>query len=185
MSAGETMIITTDRLTLREFIADDWQAVLAYQSQPEYLRYYPWNGRTEEQVRAFLARFLAWQSEEPRRKYQLAVTLAETGELIGCCGIRKELAESSEAELGYEIAPAQWGQGYATEAARAMLAFGFDTLRLHRVWSTCVAENVASAHVLAKLGMRLEGRLREKQCMKGRWWDTLLYAILEQEWRKQ
>ncbi len=47
-----------------------------------------------------------------------------------------------------------------------------------------VAENVASARVLAKLGMRLEGRLREKQCMKGRWWDTLVYAILEHEWHR-
>ena len=85
--------------------------------------------------------------------------------------------------MGYEIAPEHWGQGYATEAARAILAFGLRELRLHRVWASCVADNLGSARVLTRLGMRLEGRLREAEFYKGRYWDTLIFAILKDEWQ--
>jgi len=90
-----------------------------------------------------------------------------------------------EADIGYELSPRQWSRGYATEVARAVVRFGFTELGLHRVWLTCIVDNVGSARVLEKLGMRLEGRLRDKEYFGGRWWDTLLYAILEDEWREQ
>lgn len=179
------MNLTTQRLLLREFAEADWPAVLAYQSNPLYLRYYEWTGRTEADARAFVGMFLERQREQPRTKFQLAVVLRETGQLIGNCGIRKASAESPEADIGYELAPEYWGQGYATEAALAIVAFGFGELKLHRLWSWCVADNVGSARVLEKLGMRLEGRLREKEWYKGRWWDWLIYGMLEQEWRGQ
>lgn len=178
------MELVTDRLRLREFTADDWPAVLAYQSDPLYLRYNPWSERTPEAVQEFVGMFLAQQGEQPRIKFQLAVVLRSRGELIGNCGIRKDFATAQEAEIGYELSPTHWGRGYATEAARAILRFGFTGLGVHRVWAWCVAENTASAHVLEKLGMRREGRLRDKELFKGRWWDNLLYAILEDEWRE-
>jgi RimJ/RimL family protein N-acetyltransferase len=177
------MILTTDRLCLREYVSDDWRAVLAYQSDPRYLRYYPWTQRTPEDVQAFVQRFIDWQDEQPRTRFQFAIALRAGGWLIGSCGIRKETATAQQADLGYEIAPSHWGHGYATEAARAVLAFGFQDLRLHRVWASCVAENTASARVLEKLEMRREGRLRETRWMKGRWWETLAYGILQDEWK--
>lgn len=61
--------------------------------------------------------------------------------------------------------------------------FGFNSFGLHRVWSWCVADNRGSAHVLEKFGMRLEGHLRENEYYKDRWWDTLMYAILADEWQ--
>ncbi len=64
-----------------------------------------------------------------------------------------------------------------------MVRFGFEELGLHRIWSWCIADNVASARVLEKTGMRREGRQRETDWFKGRWWDTLLYGLLEDEWR--
>lgn len=177
------MILTTDRLLLREFEESDWQAVLEYQSDPLYLRYNPWTYRTEEDVRAFVNMFVIQQKEEPRTKFQFALVLQTEGRLIGNCGIRKRHPDATKADIGYELNSRYWGQGYATEAARAMLAFGFQTLELHRIWADCVVENVASAHVLEKIGMQREGRLRERKWMKDRWWDMLVYAILEQEWR--
>ncbi len=179
------MQLQTGRLILREFVEQDWQAVLAYQRDPRYLRFYPWTGRTPEDVRLFVAGFVLQQQQEPRIKFQLAITLKTTGALIGNCGIRKDTTEASSADIGYELAPEHWGQGYATEAAQAIVRFGFTTLALHRIWATCVAENTASAHVLEKLGMRLEGRLRENEYFKDRWWDTLIYAVLMQEWKNQ
>ncbi len=177
------MQLTTARLILREFSADDWPAVLAYQSDPRYLRYYAWTGRTPDEVQTFVRMFLDQQAEQPRLKFQLALTLKGDGQLIGNCGIRMRTPGAHEADIGYELNPAYWGQGYASEAARAMVAFGFTELRLHRIWSWCIADNVGSARVLEKLGMRLEGRLRENEFFKGRWWDTLMFAILEQEWQ--
>jgi [ribosomal protein S5]-alanine N-acetyltransferase len=179
------MEMTTERLKMREFVESDWQAVLAYQNNPLYLRYYEWTGRTPDEVRAFIQMFLDHQQESPRCKFQLAVTLKTTGELIGNCGIRLRAASAHEADIGYELDPRHWGQGYASEAARAIVAFGFNELELHRIWSWCVADNLASAHVLEKLGMRLEGRLRENEYYKGRWWDTLMYGMLDREWRAQ
>lgn len=176
------MILTTERLVLREFEEDDWPAVLAYQSDPRYLRYYAWTRRTEADVRAFVRGLMELREEQPRTKYQLAITLPSDGRLIGNCGIRKQSPDAREADIGYELDSRYWGHGYATEAARALLVFGFNDLGLHRIWAWCIAENVGSARVLEKLGMRQEGRLCEHEWMKGRWWDTLIYAILEQEW---
>ncbi len=177
------MILTTDRLLLREFVEGDWQRVLEYQSDPRYLRYYAWTGRTEEDARVFVRMFLDQQAESPRRKFQLAIIMRVEDRLIGNSGIRVNNPDLREANIGYELDPRYWGHGYATEAARAILAFGFDELRLRRVWARCIAENAASARVLERLGMRREGHLRENEWLKGRWWDTLLYAILDHEWR--
>ena len=178
------MIITTNRLLIREFTESDWTRVLAYQSNPLYLRYYHWTQRTAEDVRLFIRDFINQQNEEPRTKFQLAVILRSEEKLIGNCGIRKKSHDSREAEIGYELDPDYWGRGYATEAITSLVHFGFSKLMLHRVASHCIAENQASARVLEKLGMCCEGKLRENQWIKGRWWDTLLYSILENEWSK-
>jgi len=177
------MILTTERLVLREFVEDDWVAVLGYQQNPLYLRYYEWTDRTSDDAREFVRMFLAQQQEVPRLKFQLASTLKADGQLIGNCGIRLRAADAREAEIGYELDPLYWGQGYATEAARAMVQFGFSELRLHRVWSRCIADNTGSARVLERIGMRQEGRLRETEYFKGRWWDVLLYGVLQHEWQ--
>jgi len=175
--------LETPRLYLREYTAEDWPAVLAYQSDPRYLRYYEWEKRSPRDVRAFLKKLIEWQTARPRIKFQFAVMLRAEDRLIGSCGIRRQTLDAVEADIGYEIAPDLWGQGLATEAARALLAFGFDDLNVHRIWARCVAGNAASARVMEKVGMQYEGRMRENEWFKGRWWDTLIYGILEQEWR--
>jgi ribosomal-protein-alanine N-acetyltransferase len=177
------MELETERLILREFRENDWPDILAYQADPLYLRYYEWTERTPKAVQEFVQMFLDQQQERPRTKFQLAVTLKPNHQLIGTCGIRTKSVDAHEGDIGYELSPKHWGQGYATEAARAIVQFGFTELRLHRIWSWCIADNVGSARVLEKLGMQLEGRLRDKERFKGRWWDTLLYAILDHEWR--
>ena len=147
------MQITTERLVLREFGADDWRAVLEYQRDPLYLRYYPWEDRSEADARAFVEMFRGWQSEMPRRRFQLAIVHPENGELIGNCGIRRKLDNEWEADIGYELSPQHWGRGYATEAARAMVDFGFSELGLRRISSWCIAENVAIRPCVGKLGV--------------------------------
>jgi RimJ/RimL family protein N-acetyltransferase len=176
------MRIETERLILREITLEDLPAVLAYQNDPLYLRYYAWTHRTEEDVRAFLQMLIALQHEEPRRKFQLAITLRADNTCIGNCGIRRKDHNDFEADIGYELNPKHWGRGYATEAARALVARGFDEMGLHRVSSWCVADNKGSERIMQKCGMRLEGRLRDNEFYKDRWWDTLMYAVLKDEW---
>jgi [ribosomal protein S5]-alanine N-acetyltransferase len=176
------MQLTTDRLILREFVENDWPAVLVYQRDPRYLRYTHWSDRSPQDVKQFVQMFLSQQFAQPRTKFQLAVTLKDNQRLIGNCGIRLKTVDAHEADIGYELTPDQWGHGYATEAARAIVEFGFTELKLHRISAWCIAENTTSSHVLEKLGLMLEGRLRESEYFKNRWWDTLLYAILNEEW---
>ena len=178
-----TTPIFTQRLILRDFVESDWEAVLAYQQHPLYLRYNEWASRTPEDVRGFVQMFLDQQQQNPRIKFQFAVTLKLTGQLIGNCGVRRIAAEAREGDIGYELNPKHWGQGYATEAARAAMRFGFTRMKLERITAWCVADNVGSARVLEKLGMRLKERVRDYQYFKGRWWDRLSYAISYDEWR--
>ncbi len=179
------MIIETERLLLREFKKNDWHRVYEYQNHPLYLRYTPWKERGEDDARRFVQSFLDWQSERPRRKYQFAIILRSEDRLIGNCGIRSRPPQTHEADLGYELDHNYWGHGYATEAAQALLRLGFGTLQLHRIWAWCIAENMGSAHVLEKIGMRREGHMREQEWMQGRWWDTFVYAVLNYEWQKK
>lgn len=178
------MLLTTQRLLLREIEENDWRAVYAYQTDPLFLRYTPWTQRSQEDARNFIRIFLGWRQEQPRQKYQFAIILQSDGQLIGNCGIRVNALNTWEAEIGYELNSRYWGNGYATEAARALLTFGFRDLRLHRIFAHCIAENVASSRVMERIGMQREGYLRETEWMKTRWWDRLLYAILDREWRQ-
>lgn len=173
------MMLSTPRLLLRDFTAADWPAVLAYQRDPRYLRLYEWTERSEADVRDFVNMFIEQQQQRPRTRYQLAVTLKEDGRLIGNCGIRRAAADDHEAEIGYELAPDEWGHGYATETVREIVRFGFEELGLHRIAAWTVADNTASARVLEKVGLTLEGRLVDKEQYKGRYWDVLLYGIVK------
>jgi [ribosomal protein S5]-alanine N-acetyltransferase len=176
--------LTTDRLILREFREDDLAAVHEYASDPEVVRYMPWGPNSEDDTRDFIARALVYQSDDPRANYELAITLRGDGKLVGGCGIHGMSFANRSALMGYCLHRDAWGHGYATEAARALLAFGFDTLRLHRVAATCDIGNIASARVLEKIGMRREAQFREDTLLRGHWRDSYLYAVLEDDGRK-
>ena len=177
------MFLRTERLLLREFRVADWEAVHDYHNNSLYYRYYDHEGETAVQSRDFVQMFLNQQQERPRTKYQLAITVRGRDELIGNCGIRKKTAVSFDGDIGYELNPNYWGYGYATEATQAIIAFGFAALNLHRISAQCLAVNAASNNVLHKLGLKQEGHLRQNQQFKDRWWDTLLFGLLKDEWQ--
>lgn len=179
------MEIVTERLVLRDFIAADEAAMQAIRSDPRFLEFYDPELGTVAASRRLHTLFLDWQQERPRTRWQLAMTLAGADTPIGSVGIRMKADHAFEADIGYELGVERWGHGYATEAARALVGFGFDTLGLVRISSWCITANVRSARVLEKLGMRLEGRLRANERFRGRWWDTSLYGLLRDEWDAQ
>lgn len=178
-----TTPLTTSRLLLREFEADDWRFTHPYESDPEVVRYQSHDVRTPEESRDYILRVMALARETPRHVYDLAVVLRDENRLIGRCGMRINDPELREATLWYILDRSRWGQGYITEAARALMDFGFGTLGLHRMWADCDPRNPGSFRVMEKLGMRKEAHFRENGFYKGEWCDSLIYALLDREWR--
>lgn len=176
------VLLTTERLVLREFEPEDWVALNAIESRPEVARYQSFAPQTPTESQAYVLETIQSAAGHPRLTYDLAVILTSEDRLIGRCGLGLGDGEPREAVLWYTLHPDEWGRGYTTEAARALVDFGFRTLGLHRIWADCDPRNTASWRVLEKIGMRREGHLRENAWVKGEWVDSLIYAILDREW---
>ena len=130
---------------------------------------------TEQDARAFL------ELAKEAGKMWLAITLLSDGRQIGGIGMRIE-EQHRHAELGYWLGVDYWGQGYATEAGREMIRYGFEELDLHRIFATHFAHNPASGNILRKLGMRHEGCQREHLLKWGQFVDSEIYGLLRHEW---
>lgn len=172
------------RLLFREFESSDFDAVHAFAVDPEVYRHMEWGPNTASDTHAFFERCREQREEAPRLFFERAIVLQETGQLIGSAGIRIRDVGHRNGDFGYTLDRRFWGQGHATEAARELVRFGFEELKLHRVYATCRPDNHASARVLEKCGLKLEGRLRENKFVRGVWVDSLLYALLEQDYAK-
>lgn len=185
MEDNTNITLETDRLILRDFREDDWQAVNEWAADPAVLKYEPSGPETELETKDHIKKILARQKEQPRVSYQFAIINKPEEKLIGHIGITKKSIESKEAEIGYILNHKYWNQGYMTEAACGVVKFGFSQLGLHRITASCDPGNTGSYRVMEKAGMQREGCLREHEFWKGDWRDSLLYAILEQEWRNR
>ncbi|WP_054957322.1 GNAT family N-acetyltransferase [Paenibacillus dakarensis] len=173
------MQIETSRLIIREFIKEDWIDVHKYASDPKVTEYMLWGPNNEEETKSYVSQQLDKQQSINRTDFEIAVVLKETNQLIGGCGIY--LAEKN-AEMGYCFNSEYWGKGYASEASRALLKLAFETFNIHRVYATCRPENIGSAKVLRKVGMKMEGHLREHIWAKSKYHDSYLFSILESEY---
>lgn len=178
-------MLETDRLVLREFAAEDFDAVHAYASDPEVVAYMPWGPNTEQDTTDFLERARGYRDVDPRADFVMAVQRRSDARVIGGIGLHLHPPDAHQAMLGYCYASEAWGKGFATEAALELVAFGFDLIGVHRIWAGCDPDNTASIRVLEKLGMSLEGRLREDSRIRGRVRDTLVFGVLEREYRNR
>ena len=114
-----------------------------------------------------------------------SIQLKSEGNLIGTIGLRDIDLEHSQAEMGFWMAVAHWGHGYTTEAARALLAFAFERLRLNRIYAHHMVRNPASGRVLARIGMQHEGVHRQRVRKWGVFEDVVAMAALSQEFRQK
>lgn len=169
------------RLHLRDFRPDDLDATMAVVGDPEVTHWLSFDTRTRREQAEYLAHDITRARSVPRTDYYLAVVEEATGVLVGFA--RLGLGPFRSGELGYAIRRDRWRQGYATEASRLLTDHAFDELGLHRVQAHCGPENAASQAVLKRLGFRYEGRVRHHVFTNGGWRDSLLYAVLEDEWR--
>ena len=176
--------LETERLLLRPFTPDDLDALYEIHSDEGVVRWLYNEPRSLEETRMLLARKTDGASVQAEGDWLgAAALLRETGELVADIAFLWASESHRQGELGFIVHPAHQGRGYATEAARPILAFAFETLGLHRVVGRLEARNAASARVLEKLGMRREAHLVENEWVKGEWSSGLIYAILAREWR--
>ena len=172
----------TARLRLRPFTDADGDALFALHSSAHVLRYWDASPWTE---RARAERFIAAcrQMADEGTGARLAIDCVSDGAFIGWCGLTRWNPQHRSASLGYCLDDAAWGHGYATEAARALLQWAFDTLDLNRVQAETDTRNLASARVLEKVGFVREGTLREDCVVNGEVSDSWVYGLIRREWR--
>jgi [ribosomal protein S5]-alanine N-acetyltransferase len=173
--------VRTTRLSLREFVKSDFDAVHAYSSDPRVTRYLFFGPRDQDSTADYLAGLLASQRERPRTRFELAVEENASGRLIGACDL--SFIEHKVVDLGYMLGAADWGKGYATEIALALIDAAFFDLRADRVISTVDVNNGASIRVLEKIGMRWEAVYRKHRRAKNRWWDCHLFVLPREVWQ--
>ena len=169
--------------------------MFAYHSTASYQRFYPHAGSTPADAQALVERFIQWQKEKPRWRFQWAVTQLNQSEqnrnqqnplsLIGNCGIRRSTPGSLEAEIGCELAPQFWGRNYPVEMGQFLLQFGFEQLGLERIFAHCIAQNRGAVFMAEKLGMKVEERLPANVQIRAEWHDALIYGIHRQQWDSQ
>ena len=176
--------IETERLVLRPHRMDDLDDLARFHGDPEVVRYVPWPVRDREATEETLRVKLTQTELVAHGQWLvLAVEVRSTGRVVG--EVLLKWASDGQGEVGFAFARDAQGQGYAAEAATAMLRLGFDDLGFHRVVAVVVEGNDPSARLLGRLGFRQEARFVDGAFFKGEWVTQLVFAILEEEWRRR
>lgn len=170
-------ILSTPRLVLRALRPTDLDDLYTYASDPEIDRFTPWTHfKSLDQARTNLDEFLAEYEQYGMGAWGIEHRADQR--LIGIANFSRPHPINRRVEMGYTIARAYWGQGYATEAAQALIRFGLDQMHLVRIEAVCLPEHIASARVLQKAGMQFEGVLRNYQVWRGQPCDLHMYAVV-------
>ena len=174
----------TDRLRLRPFCHEDLDLIFRLYTDPEILRYTPFDVMSNAAVELHLARIIQDWEQVPQQSFEFAMIRKDAGEPVGRCHILIDPATDT-GMIGWLLLKEHWGQNYAFESGEALIHCCFERLGLHRVNAVCNPENMASRRVLERLGLRLEAHYRKK-CRYQKngivsWEDELEYACLKEE----
>ena len=175
--------LESKRLRLRRFVDADLLPFLAYLNDPLVARYQSWESYTEQQANDVIHNQKNIDPGVPGQWFTFAVELKEAGVLIGHVALKMQ--DHQQAEIGFTFSREHQGKGLACEATTSVLDYVFTELELHRVIAITDCENVRSAALLGRLGMRREGHFIQNIWFKGKWGDEYLYAILREEWLKK
>jgi [ribosomal protein S5]-alanine N-acetyltransferase len=169
--------LATDRLRLRSLTLADTDFVFRHFSDPavaEHLLDEP--PLTDVAQAEAIIRF--YLEPEGNTCNRWGIALKDGGQLIGTCGFHKWDKAHRRAEVGYDLSPAYWRQGYMAEALRAVLQHGFDRLGLHRIDALVYVDNARSVGLLQKLGFQIEGTLRDYFCQDGVFYDHFVLSLI-------
>jgi len=181
----QTHTLETERLILRGFCKNDFEAVHSYASNIDNIKYMIWGPNDEHETKKFIQECIEWETKVPCLHYDFAITLKENGDLIGGCGVYLD-EKLTTGMLGWILNKGYWKQGYMPEVGKALLKYGFEGLKLHRIYATCNADNYGSFRVMEKCGMRKEAHF-VKNCygrvgLEKQWYDQYHYGMVEEEW---
>jgi len=177
------VILTTARLRLRPFRNDDWRQVHIYASDPKISRFQGWGPNSERDTKEFVKKCISETKDPSKAIYYFSISRMQDDQHIGGCIFSQDERDPQSASIGYTVAQAEWNKGYASEAAAAVLKFGFEELRLSRIKANCDADNVGSWKVMEKLGMHLDNVIKHAKFSKGVWRDWYEYSITAEEWQ--
>lgn len=176
-------ILTTERLYLREIKVTDINRMFNILSREDVTKYYGLDAlKNSSEVLDVIHYFR--EMYETRQGIRWAMIDNETNKLIGTCGFNAYQERNKRAEVGYELHPDYWRKGFATEALKALLSYGFDILQLNRIGAIVYPENLPSQKLLEKIGFTNEGLLREYLIQGSTAHDTYVYSILRSEWKR-
>ncbi|MEO6827373.1 MAG: GNAT family protein [Microbacteriaceae bacterium] len=188
----DAVLLKADRLVLRPLIEAELLDADAARdnNQEEIERYLLWEVRDRDQTAKSLAKHRAMKRlKKDKDGLVYAVEFPDPaggpGRSVGKISLQVKSAVDGQFEVGWVFHPAAHGRGFATEAARAVLGLCFDTLGAHRVRAELDPRNEASARLCGILGMRKEAHFVDDQFFQGEWTDTVIYAILADEWRQR
>ncbi|MGE7758378.1 GNAT family N-acetyltransferase [Peribacillus sp. NPDC097895] len=171
-------VLNTERLRLREIHESDAEALFQCLSKDEVTRFYGQDSlENVEQAKDIIASFAKNHLE--KRAVRWGIERKDTHDLIGTIGFHAHSPKYRRAEVGYEIHPAHWGLGYASEAIKAIIAYGFTDLDLTRIGAVVFLENQLSIDLLVKQGFIQEGILRSYMYQNGIPHDTYMYSLLK------
>lgn len=179
--APEARTLHTARLILRPLTEADAAAIVHYRDDPEVARYQSWDRYGEADAMAMIASLADACPGTPGAWFQWGITQRSSGALIGDCGL-KTLADPRLGMIGYTLGRGHQGQGFATEALRAVLDLAFGRLAMHRLTASVDVDNLRSLALLERLGWRREAHHRRSEWFKGAWCDDVVYAQLQSEW---
>src|SRR5262249_5176531 len=168
--------LETPRLVLRALVPGDAEDIFAYAADPDVAQYTLWSAHTTLEDSQ---RFIVWITDGSLACW--AIVQPATGCVIGTSFLHSHQAQHQRAEIAFNLAKHSWSQGYATEAAQAVIRAGFTHYGLNRIEGTCMLGNVASARVMEKVGMHFEGILRQYVFAKNAFHDMKLYAIVRED----
>ena len=167
--------LRTERLVIRRFRPEDVEAFAAYRSDPDVARYQSWEAFTRAQAEAFVDEIASLHPGMPGEWFQFAVAGTANDALLGDTALCVDADEPSRGEIGFTFAPAHQGKGYATEAARATIAYAFDTLDVEVVVGVTDARNTASIALLERIGMTRVSTAKVE--FKDAWCDEHTYEL--------
>jgi [ribosomal protein S5]-alanine N-acetyltransferase len=175
--------LETERLVLRALRPDDAQTVARLAGRREIAHTtssipHPYSVRQAQEWIAIHA-----GQQDASKETAFGVTMKADGQLIGVVGLREIDTEHSQAEMGFWIGVEWWGNGYAAEAAKTVIAYAFQELKLNRIYAHHMVRNPASGRVLEKIGMKREGLLRQRVRKWGVFEDVVLMGIILDDWR--
>ncbi|WP_110111819.1 GNAT family protein [Bacillus sp. CGMCC 1.16541] len=176
--------IETKRLHFRELTLDDVDELYEYFSNDQVTRFYGMSTFTGiYQAENLIAHFQQVTRDEKGIRW--GITIKGTQKLVGTIGFHLKSNLHKRAEIGYELHPDYWGQGYASEALDAALEFGFQQWQLNRIGAVVFVENEASHQLLLTKGFQREGILREYMMQDGVSHDAVSYSLLKTDWLKK